>query len=66
MVFDSSTALLTTSDDVSDDSIIWHARLGHIGQLSNVYLQTCEQSLAGKSIRKPFGKAKRAFFSLCN
>ncbi|KAG5553390.1 hypothetical protein RHGRI_011316 [Rhododendron griersonianum] len=30
--FNNSIALLTTSDNVSDDSIVWHARLGHIGK----------------------------------
>lgn len=57
-----------------DGSIQWHARLGHIGQdrmarlaragllgpLAKVNLPTCEHCLAGKSTRKPFGKATRA------
>ena len=27
-----SSVFLTSSDNASDNSIIWHARLGHIGQ----------------------------------
>jgi len=74
--YDKSFVLLTSSDDV--DSIKWHARLGHIGQdrmtrlareglisnLAKVTLSICEHCLMGKSIKKPFGKATRAFFSL--
>lgn len=69
-----SFSLLTTADD----SIQWHARLSHIGQdrinrlaregllgqLANINLPTCEHCLAGKSTRKPFGKATRASFPL--
>ena len=57
-----------------NDSVIWHARLGHIrqdrlkrlarasllGSLAKVKLPICEYCLAGKAIRLPFGKAKRA------
>ena len=68
----------TSSDITYDNSIIWHARIGHIGQermtrlareglMSNhakVTLSTCEHCLIGKSKRKPFGKAIRASFPL--
>ena len=59
---------------VNDDSVKWHARLCHIGQdrmtrlaregllgsLAKVNLPTCQDCLAGKATRKPFGKAVRA------
>ena len=59
-------------------SILWHARLGHIGQdrlnrlaragllgsLAKVELPTCEHCLVGKATRLPFGKAKRAISPL--
>jgi transposase InsO family protein len=75
---DGSVFLLTSSDDVSNNSVVWHARLGHIGQermarlareglignLAKVTLPTCEHCLIGKSKRKPFGKATRASFPL--
>ena len=62
----------TTANNV--DSVIWHARLGHIGQdrmnrlardgllgqLAKINLPTCEHCLAEKSTRKPFGKATHA------
>ena len=52
---------------------IWHARLGNIGQqrmdrlekegllgqIEKVNLSTCENCLAGKMARKPFGKGTR-------
>ena len=58
----------------TDNSTIWHARLGHIGQdrmnglaregllgqLAKVSLPNCEHCLVGKLTRKPFGKATRA------
>ena len=58
--------------------MVWHARLGHIGQermarlareglignLAKVTLPTCEHCLVGKSKRKPFGKATGASFPL--
>ena len=73
-----SSIFLTSSDNASDNSIIWHARLGHIGQermtrlareglmgnLAKVTLSTCEHCLVGKSKRKLFGKATRASFPL--
>ncbi|WRX12315.1 Integrase [Theobroma cacao] len=63
-----------SSFDVVNDSVKWHARLGYIrqnrmsklarerllGSITKVKLPTCEPCLAGKSSRKPFGKAKRA------
>ena len=53
---------LTSSDNAFENSIIWHARLGHIGQemmtrlareglmgnLAKVTLSTCEHCLLGK------------------
>jgi len=65
-------AYYSSNNDV--DVIIWHARLGHIGQdrmsrlakeghldpFSKIEMPTCE----GKITRKPFGKAKRADFSI--
>jgi hypothetical protein len=58
---DGSVFLLTSDDDVSNSSIIWHARLGHIGQermgrlareglignLAKVTLPICEHFLVG-------------------
>ena len=57
-----SSVFLTSSDNASDNSIIWHARLGHIGQkrmtrlarkglmgnLTKVTLSTCEHCLVEK------------------
>ena len=62
-----SNFFLTTANN----SVTWHARLGHIGQermnklvregllgqLAKISLPTCEHYLSGKSSRKPFGKA---------
>lgn len=69
-----SISLVASSSDVNNDFVIWHARLGHIGQermtrlaregflgpVAKVSLPTCEYCLAGKAIRKLFGTAKRA------
>ena len=69
----SSFSFIAYNDDVSD-SIMWHARLGHIGKdrlarlaregllesITNVSLPMCEPCLAGKACRKPFGKAPKA------
>ena len=69
-------ACYSSNNDV--DVITWHARLGHIGQdrmnrlakeghlgsLSKIEMSTCENCLARKITRKPFGKAKRAEFPL--
>ncbi|KAK9108126.1 hypothetical protein Syun_024137 [Stephania yunnanensis] len=71
-------SLVTSSIDSNVDVNIWHARLGHIGQqrmnrlakegllghLENVNLPMCENCLAGKMARKPFGKGIRAEFPL--
>ena len=73
-----SSVFLTSSNNASDNSIIWHVRLGHIGQermtrlareglmgnLAKVTLSTCEHCLVGKSKRNSFGKATRASFPL--
>jgi hypothetical protein len=78
LCYDNTIALLTSSDNVYNDSILWHARLGHIGEgrmkrlateglidpLAKTSLPTCEHCLMGKSKRKPFGKATRASFTL--
>lgn len=67
-----SSCFSASSNSLNNDSNVWHARLGHIGQdrmntlaregllgqLARVYLSTCEHYLAGKMTRKPFGKAK--------
>ena len=59
---------------VSFGSVIWHARLGYIGQdrlkrlarasllgsFVKVELPICEHCFAGKTTRLPFGKAKKA------
>ena len=63
-----SASFITSPNDVDVD--IWHARLGHIGQqrmdilakerllgpIEKVNLPTCENCLARKMARKPFGK----------
>ena len=60
------------------NDIKWHARLGHIGHdrlkrlvktgllgpIEKINLPICEQCLAGKAKRLPFGKAKRKILSL--
>ena len=57
-----SSVFWTSSDNASDNSIIWHARLGHIeqermtrlareglmGNLTKVTLSICEHCLVGK------------------
>ena len=62
---------LTKFIHVKNDSIIWHAKLGHIGTeritwlarkgllgpLTSVNLSICEKCLTNKSTRKLFGKA---------
>ena len=66
----------SSSSFVND--VKWHARLGHIGQdrlkrlakagllgsIDKIDLSVCEQCLAGKAMRLPFGKAKIACFPL--
>ena len=65
--------LMTTSRNTYDNVIIWHARLGHIGQeiinrlvkeyllsqFTKIDISTCEYCLVGKIIRKPFEKGTR-------
>ena len=60
------------------NDVKWHARLGHIGQdhlkklakacllgyIDKLDLPVCEQCLAEKITRFPFGKAKRTCFPL--
>ncbi|KAK2985539.1 hypothetical protein RJ640_000770, partial [Escallonia rubra] len=69
-----SSSSYVVNDNIVNDSATCHARLGHISQdrmtrlaredllgpLAKVNLQTCEACLAGKTCRKPFGKAVRA------
>ena len=73
-----SFSMFSTSRDYENDVNVWHARLGHIGQqrmnrlakegllanIDNVILSTCEFCLAGKTVRKPFGKGTRAEFPM--
>ena len=73
---DNAISYMTTVNDVN--SIVWHARLGHIGQdrmnklardgllaqLAKINLPTYEHCLARKSIRKLLGKAIRAMIPL--
>ena len=69
----SSFSFIANNDDISN-SIMWHARLGHIGKdrlarlaregllgsITNVSLPMCELCLAEMACRKPFGKAPLA------
>ena len=69
-------SFVTSSTTIDMD--VWHARLCHIGvdrmkrlakegllgSLARIDLNTCESCLAGKAIRKPFGKATRAEYPL--
>jgi hypothetical protein len=62
LCYNSTITLLTSSDNVYNDSILWHTRLGHIGQdrmkilareglidpLAKMSLPTCEHCLMGK------------------
>ena len=75
-MYDDTSIYVVGNSSVSNDndSVIWHARLGYIGQdhlkklaragllgsLAKVKLPICEHCLVGKAIRLPFGKAKRA------
>ena len=68
---------MTTASDV--DSVIWHTRLGHIGQdrinrlgrdsllgqIAKINLSTCEHCLAGKSIGNLLEKPHEHLF-LCS
>ena len=65
-------SLIASANNVNVDVNIWHARLGHIGQdrmnrlaregligsFNKIELPICENCLAGKTTRKPFGKGK--------
>ena len=69
-----SYSLIVSSSNALIDAMVWHSRLGHIGQdrmnrlakegllepLSHIDLPVCEHCLAGKATRKPFGEATRA------
>ena len=71
---DSYYFLMTTSRNAYDNMIIWHARLGHIGQgrknrlarenllgqFTKIDMSTCEYCLVDKTTRKPFRKGTRA------
>ena len=73
-----TSSVFVSSVDSTSDSVVWHARLGHIGQdrmtrlaregllgsLTQVKLPICEPCLVGKATKKPFGKASRALSSL--
>ena len=70
----SSFSFISASDNINIDVYTWHARLGHIGQdrmsrlakegllglLTKIEMSICENCLAGKTTRKPFGKGTRA------
>ena len=63
-----SSVFFVSSVDSNSDSVVWHARLGHIGQgsmtrlvkegllgsLTQVRLPKCEPCLASKSTKKTF------------
>ena len=67
---DSYYSLMTTFRNTCDNVIIWHARLGYIGQermnrlvrenllgqFTKIDMLNCEYCLADKTTRKPFGK----------
>jgi len=73
-----TSSVFVSSADSNSDSVVWYARLGHIGQdrmarlakegllgsPTKVRLPRCEPCLAGKATKKPFGKASRARSSL--
>lgn len=64
-------AIVSSSSNLCDESIKWHAKISHIGQgrmnrlaqegllgsLAKVDLSTCKPCLARKAGRKPFAKA---------
>ena len=70
---DSYYSLMTTSINVCDNVIIWHARLGYIGQgrmnrltrenllsqFTKIDVPTFEYCLANKTTKKPFGNGTR-------
>ena len=71
-----SFSLITTNENVCNNSGRWHVRLAQIGQdrmnrlaresllgpLTKVSIPTCKHCLASKAVRKPFNEAKRVFF----
>jgi len=71
---DGCFSLIASANNVNVDVNTWHARLGHIGQdrmnrlaregllgsFNKIELAICENCLAGKTTRKPFGKGIRA------
>lgn len=75
---DNTFSVFVSSVDSDHNSVVWHARLDHIGQermtrlakegllgsLTKVKLPKCEPCLAGKATKKPFGKASRALGTL--
>ena len=66
-----------SSSSSSTNDVKWHARLGHIrqdclkrlakasllGSIDKIDLLACEQCLAGKATRLPFGKSQESMFS---
>ena len=75
-MYDDTFIYVVGNSSVSNDndSVIWHARLGHIwqdrlkrlaregllGSVAKVKLPICEHYLIGKITRLPFGKTKRS------
>ena len=69
-----SFSFISASNNINIDVYTRHARLGHIGQdrmrrlakegllgsLTKIKMSICENCLAGKTTRKPFGKGTRA------
>ena len=71
---DSCYSLMATTRNSCNDMILWHFRLGHIGQkiinrlarenllgqFTKINITTCKYCLAGKLTRKPIGIGTRA------
>ena len=49
---------------IGQDCLKRLAKAGHLGFIDKIDFPACEQCLAGKAMRLPFGKAKRACFPL--
>ena len=49
---------------IGQDDLKRLAKVGLLGSIDKIDLSVCEQYLAGKAMRLPFGKAKRASFPL--
>ena len=78
--FNKTTSVFVTGNSSSSsvNDVKWHAELGHIGHdhlkrlakdgllgsIDKIDFPVCEQCLAGKATRLPFGKAKRPCFPL--